>query len=57
MKNISIPKEKTNRIRRYGSASNCTSGAAFTSPRSEGAATYPMGARMTNTSSTEVRNA
>jgi len=37
MKNIIIPKLNTNMMRRYGSASTCTSGAALIRSRSEGA--------------------
>ena len=37
MKNISMPRLKTNMIRRYGSASTWTSGAAFTIRSSPGA--------------------
>ena len=37
MKNIIIPKLNTNMVRRYGSASACTSGAAFTRFSSLGA--------------------
>ena len=44
MKNIIMPKEKTNMVRRYGRASACTSGAAFTRSRRLGANTYPRGA-------------
>ena len=37
MKKIIIPLEKPNMIRRYGNASACTAGAAFTRLSSEGA--------------------
>ena len=38
-------------------ASACTSGAAFTNPRSDGARTYPSGARITIDMAAAVRNA
>src|SRR5436190_54504 len=45
MKNTSCPLENTNMMRRNGSASVLTAGAAFTKSSSVGAAKNPMGAR------------
>ena len=56
MKNIIMPKMPMNIARRNGSASAFTSGAAFTSTSSGGAAKYPITARMIDRPNA-VRNA
>jgi hypothetical protein len=57
MKNTSMPLENTNMMRRNGSASACTAGAAFTRPSSHGDAKYPSGAITPTESPIAVRNA
>ena len=57
MKNIIMPKLNTNMMRRYGSASACTSGAALIRPRSWGDRTYPRGAMIPSESTAAVKNA
>ena len=57
MKKSSIPNEKTNIVRRYGSASACTSAVAFTRSSSMGESTHPIGARTNATIISAVRNA
>ncbi len=56
MKKSSMPNEKTNMMRRYGSASTCTSGEVIRLSR-YGDSTYPIGAMITRTSRTAVKNA
>ncbi len=56
MKNIIMPMNPTNIVRRNGSASACTSGAAFTRSSSAGAATQPS-APSTTARPAAVRNA
>ena len=57
MKKISIPVLNTNMMRRKGSASAFTAGAAFTKSSSHGDATYPTGAMINADSPTAVRKA
>ena len=57
MKNISMPLLNTNIVRRNGSASACTAGAAFTRSSNHGESTYPSGARMKSDIAIAVRNA
>jgi hypothetical protein len=57
MKKIIMPPLNTNMMRRNGSASCCTAGAAFTSDKRPGARTYPSGASTPNDSTITARNA
>jgi len=57
MKKIIMPLLNVNMIRRNGSASALTIGAALTKSSRYGAATYPIGARTNSDSPIAVRNA
>ena len=57
MWNISMPLLKTNMIRRNGSASALTAGAAFTRSSSQGDAKYPIGAMMPTEMTMALRKA
>jgi hypothetical protein len=57
MKKMSIPPLNAHMIRRYGSASCFTAGAAFTKSSSTGAAKYPRGASTRNDRPVAVMNA
>ena len=57
MKKSSIPRLPTNMIRRNGSASARTAGAAFTTPSSDGAKSHPSGASTSPHNATAARNA
>ena len=57
MKKMSMPVLKTNMMRRNGSASAFTAGAAFTRSSNRGDAKYPIGAMIPSERKIAVRNA
>ncbi len=57
MKKSSIPRLPTNMMRRNGSASARTAGAAFTTSSSDGARSHPSGVSSNAHNATAARNA